>query len=67
MYIALETIDFVWDEDRLPDVRYLWKEGMHVADMAKYFKRKPIEMFVIILDQIEHGMLESREGGIHGF
>lgn len=66
IYTALEDTNFLWDEDLLPDVRFLWSEGHHIADMAKYFKRKPLEMFVLILDQLERGMLRRREGGIHG-
>lgn len=66
IYTALEDINFLWDEDQLPDVRYLWNQGLPLGDMAKYFKRKPIEVFVLVLDQMEHGQLKAREGGIHG-
>lgn len=67
IYIALETVNFVWDEDKLPVIREAWQEGMSLEHMALYFKRKPLEVFLIVLDQIEMGYLKSRNGGIHGF
>lgn len=67
LYIALETVDFTWDEDKVADVRFLWIEGHDLGDMARYFKRKPLEVFLLILDQIEMGNLKARQGGIYGF
>jgi hypothetical protein len=67
IYIALEQVDFIWSEDDLPRIREAWKEGMSIQHMSKYFKRKPLEVFLIVLDQIEHGYLVKREGGVYGF
>jgi hypothetical protein len=66
IYIALEDIDFIWDEADLEKIRELWEGGIHIRDMASYLKRKPVEVFCLLLDQSSKGMIKKRKGDLYG-
>jgi hypothetical protein len=58
-HIALEEIDFIWEESQVHLVRNYWKEGKVLIDIAAEIKRKPIEVFLLLLDQAERGIIKG--------
>ena len=59
VYIALEELDFMWDEPRLNDVRALWNGGMAIGDIAKECNRSVMEVYILLLDQAQQAKIEQ--------
>jgi hypothetical protein len=66
VYIALEHIDFIWDADDLPKIRELWIAGRTLEEMAAYLHRPAIEVFMIVLDQLDMGNMGTRKELLFG-
>lgn len=66
IYIALENLNFLWDEDEVFKFREMWEEGLSLPAIAKELKRKQNEVAVLILDQAEKGKIQPRKGGVWG-
>jgi len=66
-YIALEELNFLWDEDDVLKFREMWEEGLSLPDIAKQLKRKKNEVAVLILDQAEEKKIKPRKGGLWGW
>ncbi|ARK28763.1 hypothetical protein [Halalkalibacter krulwichiae] len=65
IYIPLDDIDWIWDEDELEAFRHMWAAGRSIEQIAKYFKRKDIdEIVVVVLDQARKDKIKPREGGV---
>lgn len=61
-YIALEEINFIWPEDQVNLSRLLWKEGASLLEISDQLKRKPIEVFLLLLDQAHCGRIKGPVG-----
>lgn len=66
IYLALEGLDFTFDEDDLPDVIRKWEEGFNIWDMAEAMNRDPDEVAVLIMSLAREGKLDARPGGALG-
>jgi len=66
-YIALENLNFLWDEDEIIKFREMWEEGLSLPDIAEAFKRPQKEIAIIIIDQAEEGKIQPRKGGLWGW
>jgi hypothetical protein len=66
IYIALEELNFIWDEHRLEDFIYLWDEGQPLINISKYFKRDVDEVLVLVIDLARKGRITPRKGGLMG-
>ncbi|WP_342045944.1 helix-turn-helix domain containing protein [Bacillus sp. OTU530] len=66
-YIALEDLNFLWDEDDVLKFREMWEEGLSLPAIAKQLKRKQNEVVVLVLDQAEEGKIKPRRGGLWGW
>jgi hypothetical protein len=58
LYIALEDIDFIWDDRHLSEVKEKWRDGLTIMELAKEFSRSPMEMFLLVLDLWYSGNLK---------
>jgi hypothetical protein len=65
-YTACEEFNFIWDLKQLWKFRAKWQEGLSIREIAKELKRKVIEVFILALDQMEHGKISARAGGLYG-
>ena len=66
IYLALEELDFTFDEADLPEIKRMWEEGLSVWDMARKYERDPDEMTVLIMSLAREGKIEPRPGGAMG-
>ncbi|MGH0939939.1 sugar ABC transporter substrate-binding protein [Bacillus mycoides] len=51
IYIALEEVDFIWNEDDIERFKDLWKKRFSIEDIANRLGRHQIELATLILDQ----------------
>lgn len=65
-YIALEDIDFCWDERTVQKAVFLWNEGLHLHEIAKKLNRPEDDTFAILWDQSRKGKITLRIGAIYG-
>ena len=66
VYIALEDLDFSWDEADIPQVRYMWKKGLSIWDIARAFDRDPDEVAILIMDLVRKSQIRPRPRGAYG-
>lgn len=66
IYLALEELDFTFDEADLPEIKRMWEEGLSVWDMARAFNRDPDKITVLIMDLARKGEIDTRPGGAMG-
>lgn len=66
VYVALEDMDFTWDEDEVSEFDRMWDEGLSVYDIARAFDRDPDEVALLVMDRVRAGMIEKRKNGIWG-
>lgn len=66
IYIALEDMDFVWDEKDVATVDQMWSEGVSIWDIGKSFGRDPDEVALLIIDRKRKGFIGERPGGAWG-
>jgi len=66
VYIALEDLDFSWDEADIPQVRHMWKKGLSIWDIARAFDRDPDEVAILIMDLIRKSQIRPRPRGAYG-
>jgi hypothetical protein len=66
IYIALEDLDFIWDESEIPDIERMWNAGFSVWDIANACERDADEVAILIMDRVRQGYIEPRKGGIFG-
>jgi hypothetical protein len=58
LYLIFEELDFTFDEQRLGDFRDCWNNGRTVGEMAKYFRRPAIEIYLLVLEQLMLGQID---------
>lgn len=66
MYIACEDCDFIWTGEELQRFRQLWRDGLHLLDIAKELKRHRNEVLILAVDQADRGYIKTRYGAIFG-
>lgn len=66
IYVALEDADMIWDEIEVKEFEKMWKQDVPVIDIAKHFKRAPLEVAILILDRADKGHIEQRPYGLEG-
>ena len=64
LYIPLEDLDgqWIWTEADINQFDMLWKNGMPIDKMAKYFDVYDTTILVVWLDRYIKGELGVREG-----
>lgn len=64
--IVLEELNFVWDEEELTDLTFLWTEGRDIIDISDYFKRDPDEVMLALIHLAKAEKISRRKGGLFG-
>ncbi|MDZ5610843.1 sugar ABC transporter substrate-binding protein [Bacillus pseudomycoides] len=64
VHVALEEIDFLWDQREVFQFRELWNSNYTLVEISKRFKRKQIEVAALILDQIDKFKIHKRKMGL---
>lgn len=63
-YIALEELNFIWDEDDVKRFITMWKEGINFWKIANEFQRDPDEVAVLMMSLVREGKIEPRRLGL---
>lgn len=66
IYVALESLDFVWDEKDVVDIEKLWKMGYSIHFISAEFGRSINDVFALLWDRLEKGFIKKRPGGVFG-
>lgn len=66
LYIALSELDFSWYPGEVEQVAQLWREGLHIADIAEKMKRDIDEVVILIMDLARRKMIGPRKNGALG-
>lgn len=66
IYIALEELDFTWDEKEVLYFDSMWKEGISLERIAEFFNRPEDEIGILIMDRCRKGFIKPRESGVEG-
>jgi hypothetical protein len=66
LHIAGESLDWAWLEKDRALVYHLWREGVPGMEICEKVGRKDIEVWVLIYEGIEDGLIEHRKGGFLG-
>lgn len=64
--IACEELNYVWQPEKVREFREMWKGGEDIREIAKYLKRKPEEVAILVMDQAKRGNIQKRPTGIFG-
>ncbi|PFS78632.1 sugar ABC transporter substrate-binding protein [Bacillus cereus] len=62
--IALEEVDFLWDQREVFQFRELWKNNYTLLEISKKLKRKQIEVAALIVDQVDKCKIHNRKMGL---
>ena len=66
LYIALSELDFSWYPGEVEQVAQLWREGLHIADIAEKMKRDIDEVAILIMDLARKNKVRRRKNGVFG-
>ncbi len=66
MYIMLTKCEFGWTEDEMKRVKEDWRAGVSIEETAAALERPALEVFLLIVDLCERGILKERKGSIYG-
>lgn len=66
LYIACEELNFTWHSSEVSEVAAMWRKGKSINGIAKSFKRKPVEIVLLLIDLDYSGRIKKRPGGIFG-
>ncbi|MCP1359082.1 hypothetical protein [Aneurinibacillus migulanus] len=66
IYIACEDLDFLWDEEQIPEVIAMWNMGIPIEHIANNFGREVDEAALLILDLCRQRKIKPRSGGVFG-
>lgn len=64
LYIALEELDMLWDEEDVLRVKNAWKNNESVFAIGEKLQRDPDEVAVLIMDLARKGTIEKRALGL---
>ena len=59
-------IQWSWDEWQIHKLRELWKQGLHIEDIARQLNIDQTSVELCIWWQAELGKIQAREGGAYG-
>ncbi|MDA2567485.1 helix-turn-helix domain containing protein [Bacillus cereus] len=62
IHIALEELNFLWDEKDIMWFRRMWNEGRSFRYMCQKLRRSEKEVLLLALDQRYSGNLKHRPG-----
>ncbi|HJV46616.1 MAG TPA: helix-turn-helix domain containing protein [Bacillota bacterium] len=66
VYVALEELNFVWDEVEIDQVKKLWRQGTPIDEIAEVMDRDIDEIGILIIDQCRKNKIKQRPGGLWG-
>lgn len=66
VYIALEDIDFIWDEKEVKKFILMWNSDFPVEKIAKKLNRPIDDVAMLVYDQALKSKIEPRDGGLMG-
>lgn len=66
VHIAGESLDWTWLEADRALVYHLWREGVPGMEICEAVGRKDIEVWVLIYEGIENGLIKYRKGAFNG-
>jgi len=64
--IILEEIDFVWEEKDITSVQAMWKNGTGLKEVSEKVKRRPEEVFLLLMHLCLEGKIKVRKGFVWG-
>lgn len=64
LYIALEELDMLWDEDDVLRVKNAWKNNESVFAIGEKLQRDPDEVALLIMDLARKGAIGKRTLGL---
>ena len=63
LYIALEELDMLWDEDEVVQVKEAWNNNESVFAIGEKMQRDPDEVALLIMDLARKGAIEKGRWG----
>jgi hypothetical protein len=66
VYVAHEEVDFIWDIADVKEIEQYWDEEKSILEISENQNRKPLEVFLLVLDRLEKGCINPRKGGVWG-
>jgi len=66
IYIALEELDFIWDQEDVKAFETMWDLGWDCGRIAAELGRDPDEVAILVIDRARAGKIERRPGGWFG-
>ena len=67
VFINSEVINFSWDESKVKLVCSMWENGMDFEEIAVLFERSPMDVFLLLVDLDEQGVIERSPTEIFGW
>ncbi|MCI0767382.1 helix-turn-helix domain-containing protein [Bacillus sp. TL12] len=64
LYVALEELDMLWDEDDILLVREAWKNNESVFAIGEKLQRDPDEVALLIMDLARKNVIRKRPMGL---
>ncbi|MFQ6341046.1 helix-turn-helix domain-containing protein [Bacillus sp. AF62] len=64
LYIALEELDMLWDEDEVVQVKEAWNNNESVFAIGEKMQRDPDEVALLIMDLARKGAIGKRVLGL---
>ncbi|MBG9615915.1 hypothetical protein ABE15_22780 [Bacillus cereus] len=64
LYIALEELDMLWDEDEVVQVKEAWNNNESVFTIGEKMQRDPDEVALLIMDLARKGAIGKRALGL---
>lgn len=64
LYIALEELDMLWDEDEVVQVKEAWNNNESVFAIGEKMQRDPDEVALLIMDLARKGAIGKRTLGL---
>ncbi|MDA2637952.1 helix-turn-helix domain-containing protein [Bacillus cereus] len=64
LYIALEELDMLWDEDEVAQVKEAWNNNESVFAIGEKMQRDPDEVALLIMDLARKGVIGKRALGL---
>jgi hypothetical protein len=66
VYVAGETLNFLWSAQDVVDFDRMWRQGVSVAEISTVFNRDPDEVVILVIDRVHGGYIHKRSGGVYG-
>ncbi|MFE4203866.1 hypothetical protein [Aneurinibacillus aneurinilyticus] len=66
VYIACEDLDFLWDEEQIPEVIAMWNMGIPIEYIANTFGCEVDEAALLIFDLCRQRKIDPRPNGVWG-